>query len=200
MSEPIDVFFEFASPYSYLAAQRLPEIATRYGRPLRWRPIEIGKIWAAQDVLDAYMAVRRLKGRYVMRDAMRVAADQGVPFTPFRAFPDADLARLTVHHLNRIAPETAEAFVLSTWRKLFVESADISRPDVLVAGLPDACATQIAGARESAEAAADLSMANEAAVASGCFGVPWILVGDEAYFGQDRLDLIERSLAREDSK
>jgi|SRR5215510_4016182 len=72
----IDVFFEFASPYSYLAAQELPALAARHGRPLRWRPIELRKVWGAQGVLEAYAAVRRVKAGYIMRDATRLAADR----------------------------------------------------------------------------------------------------------------------------
>jgi 2-hydroxychromene-2-carboxylate isomerase len=56
MMPSIDVFFEFASPYSYLAAQELPALAARHGRPLRWRPIELAKVWSAQGVLEAYEA------------------------------------------------------------------------------------------------------------------------------------------------
>ena len=57
MIPSIDVFFEFSSPYSYLAAQELPALAARHGRPLRWRPIELAKVWGAQGVL------KRLRGR-----------------------------------------------------------------------------------------------------------------------------------------
>ena len=45
MLASIDVFFEFASPYSYLAAQELPALAARHDRLLRWRPIELAKVW-----------------------------------------------------------------------------------------------------------------------------------------------------------
>jgi hypothetical protein len=71
MVTPIDVFFEFGSPYSYLANQELPALAAHHGRQLRWRPIELAKVWAAQGVLEAYAAVRRVKLDYVRRDAAR---------------------------------------------------------------------------------------------------------------------------------
>jgi 2-hydroxychromene-2-carboxylate isomerase len=48
-------------------------LAARHDRLLRWRPIELAKVWEEQGVLEAYKAVRRAKGRYVMRDAARVA-------------------------------------------------------------------------------------------------------------------------------
>jgi len=131
MPASIDVFFEFASPYSYLAAQELPALAARHGRPLRWRPIELAKVWEEQGVLEAYKVVRRAKGRHVMRNAARVAADRGVSFVPFRSLPNATAARLVVHRLNRCTPAAAQPFLLKVWRKLFAEGADIGLSEVL---------------------------------------------------------------------
>jgi 2-hydroxychromene-2-carboxylate isomerase len=192
----IDVFFEFPSPYSYLAAQELPPLAARHGRPLRWRPIQLAKVWGAQGVLEAYAAVRRVKKDYIMRDAARVAADRNVSFVPFRSLPDATPARLAVHRLNRCAPEAAEPSVLETWRKLFAEGGEIGSIDVLTRGLDLRLHSEIQTAQGDTQAAEDLEIANRDAVASGCFGVPWIVADDEAYFGQDRLYLLDRRLTQ----
>jgi 2-hydroxychromene-2-carboxylate isomerase len=196
MTPTIDVFFEFASPYSYLAAQELPALAARHGRRPRWRPIELAKVWGTQGVLEAYAAVRRVKGRYIMRDAARVAADRNVSFVPFRSLPDATVARLAVHRLNRCAPEAAEPFVLATWRKLFAEGGEIGSVEALTRGLDPHLHSEIQSAQEDPQAAEDLEIANRDAVASGCFGVPWIVADEEAYFGQDRLYLLDRRLTQ----
>lgn len=196
MSDPIDVYFEFPSPYSYLAAQQLPAIAARHGRPLRWRPVDIAGIWSNLGVLEAYGAVRKVKVGYIMRDAARVARAAGVPLAPFRRLPDVRLARLATHRLNLEAPDATEPFVLTVWRKLFVEQADIGDPDVLRACAPPSCADLVGEAGGDAGALAALVDANAAALTSGCFGVPWIVVDGEAYFGQDRLDLVEAGLSR----
>jgi 2-hydroxychromene-2-carboxylate isomerase len=193
MIPSIDVFFEFASPYSYLAAQELPALAARHDRRLRWRPIQLAKVWETQGVLEAYAAVRRVKAGYVMRDAARVAADRGLPLVPFRSLPHATLARLVVHRLNRCAPAAAELFVLETWRKLFAEGAEIGSIDALARGL-DPLRSEVQSAQGDTQAEEDLENANRDAVASGCFGVPWIVAGDEAYFGQDRLYLLDALL------
>jgi 2-hydroxychromene-2-carboxylate isomerase len=192
----IDVFFEFASPYSYLAAQELPALAARHGRPLRWRPIELRKVWGAQGVLEAYAAVRRVKAGYIMRDATRLAADRDLCLIPFRSLPDATLARLVVHRLNRCAPAAAEPFVLETWRKLFAEGAEIGSIDALTRGLDPRLHPEIQSVQGDSQAAEDLEIANRDAVASGCFGVPWIIADDEPYFGQDRLYLLDRRLTQ----
>jgi 2-hydroxychromene-2-carboxylate isomerase len=196
MIDTIDVFFEFASPYSYLAAQELPALAARHGRPLQWRPIELAKVWAAQGVLEAYRAVRRVKAAYVMRDAARVAADRNLSFMPFRSLPDATLARLVVHRLNRCAPAAAEPFAREVWRKLFAEGADIGSTGVLTGCLDPHLHPEIESAQGNSQAAEDLEIANRDAVTSGCFGVPWIVADEEAYFGQDRLYLLDRRLTK----
>ena len=192
----IDVFFEFASPYSYLAAQELPALAARHGRPLHWRPIELAKVWGAQGVLEAYIAVRKVKGGYIMRDAARVAADRDVDFVPFRSLPNATRARLVVHRLNRCAPAAAQPFVLDVWRKLFAEGADIGSSEVLACCIDPHLHPEIELAQADSQAAEDLEIANRDAIALGCFGVPWIVSDGEAYFGQDRLYLLDRRLTQ----
>jgi len=198
MPDPIDVYFEFPSPYSYLAAQKLPALAARHGRTLRWRPVEIATVWSSLGVLEAYGAVRKVKGRYIAYDAARLAQAEGVPFVPVRRLPDVRLARLATHRLNLEAPEAAEAFVLAVWRQLFAEQGDISDAAVLTACAPPSAAHLIASAADDAGAQAALADANTAAQTAGCFGVPWIVVDGESYFGQDRLDLVEASLNARD--
>jgi 2-hydroxychromene-2-carboxylate isomerase len=196
MTPTIDVFFEFASPYSYLAAQELPALAAQHGRRLRWRPIELAKVWGARGVLEAYTAVRRVKRDYIIRDVARLAADRNVRFVLYRSLPDATVARLAVHRLNRCAPEAAEPFVLTTWHKLFAEGGEIGSIDALTRGLDPRLHGEIQSAQNDAQAAEDLEIANRDAVAAGCFGVPWIIADEEAYFGQDRLDLLDRRLTQ----
>lgn len=197
MLRPIEVFFEFASPYSYLAGPKLSQLAARYGRALRWRPVEIVEIWEAQGILEAQTAMRRAKVGYIMHDAARLADEQNTPFVPFRRLPDTALARLTAHRLNRAAPEAVETFAFATWRKLFAEGADVSRAETLAAGLPAWIGAHIEAAAADAQAASDLAAANAAAIASRCFGIPWVVADGETFFGQDRLGLLGRHLAQE---
>ena len=196
MAASIEVFFEFASPYSYLAAQELPALTARHGRALRWRPIQLAKVWGAQGVLEAYAAVRRVKAGYIMRDVARLAADRGVPFVPFDALPNATLARLVAHRLNRRAPDAVQPFVLGTWRALFADGADIGSVEVLKRALDPRLHPEIEAAQDDGQAAEDLETANRDALAAGCFGAPWIVADGEAYFGQDRLYLLDHRLAR----
>jgi 2-hydroxychromene-2-carboxylate isomerase len=78
VSSHIDFFYEFASPYSFIAAQRLPALAERVGRTIRWRPIELQKVWAAQGILEAYAVIRKAKRSYILTDVKRTADDFGI--------------------------------------------------------------------------------------------------------------------------
>ena len=194
MTKNIDVFFEFSSPYSYLAAQELPALARRYGRALRWRPIELAKVWEAQGLLEPYKAVRRVKVAYIWRDAARVAADRGIPLIRYPAPLDVTRARLATHRLNRRDSSLAEVFVLQAWRKLFAEGTEIGSVSSLTRGLDGALVSEIEAAGEDTEAAEALHNANQEAVSLSCFGVPWIVADGEVYWGQDRIYLLKQYL------
>ena len=194
MIKDIDVFFEFSSPYSYLAAQELPALAARHGRALHWRPIELSKVWEAQGVLEPYKAVRRVKVEYIWRDAARVAAERGIPLIRYRTSPEVTRARLATHRLNRVDSSLSEVFVLRTWHKMFAEGEDIRSVDSLTCGLAAPLVAEIEAAGEDTEAAEALNSANQDAVELRCFGVPWIVAGSEVYWGQDRIYLLKQYL------
>ena len=197
MPGEIQFFYEFASPYSFIAAKRLPALAARTGRIIRWRPIELQEVWAAQGILEAYAAIRKAKRNYIMADARRTAEDLGfrleVPSAPI----DATLARLAVHGLEAHAPGHGARLTLAVWQRLWGEGLGISTLDDLRQALPDGIGqTALTAAIEDPAAVESLRAANADAVASSCFGVPWLIADGAAYFGQDRLDMMERRLVR----
>lgn len=127
-----------------------------------------------------------------------MAADLGIAFVPLVIFPpDATLARLAVHGLEARRPGLGGVLTLALWRRFWGEGGDISTTaDLAAAALragldPDVvlAAAEDPGSRDRLDAA------NTEAIASGCFGVPWLVADGEAYFGQDRLDLMGRRLA-----
>ncbi len=197
MSGTIDFYYEFASPYSYIAAQRLPVLAASIGRRVRWRPVELRKIWEAQGVLDAYGAIRKVKRGYIQTDARRVAADLGIAFKVPAPFPpDATLARLAVHGLEARKSDPGGVLTLNLWQRLWGEGGSISTEEDLVAAKPDGLETsELLAAAADPRARDGLDAANSDAIALSCFGVPWLVADGDSYFGQDRLDLMQRRLA-----
>jgi 2-hydroxychromene-2-carboxylate isomerase len=193
----IDFFYEFASPYSFVAAQRLPALAERVGRTIRWRPIELQKVWAAQGILEAYGAIRKAKRSYILTDVKRTADDLGIALKPPSAPVDATLARLAVYGLEARIPGLGAKLSLKLWRRLWGEGLEISTIDDMLLALPDGTdRAMLQTATEAPEAFECLRSANADAVASSCFGVPWLIADGDTYFGQDRLEMLERRLVR----
>jgi 2-hydroxychromene-2-carboxylate isomerase len=197
MSGVIDLYYEFASPYSYIAAQRLPALATRLGLTVRWRPIELGKVWAEQGILDAYRKIQSVKRGYILADARRVAASLGVALTMPAAFPpDATLARLAVHGLEAREPGLGGVLTLNLWQRLWGQGVGISTREDFIATMPNGLdLDRLLAVADDPGSRERLDAANADAIASSCFGVPWLVADGEAYFGQDRLELMERRLA-----
>ncbi len=163
---------------------------------MRRRPIEIRKVWAAQGILDAYGSVRKVKRPYKLADARRVAADLWVTLVvPAVSPPDATLARLAVHGLESATPGLGGMLTLNLWQRLLGGGGSISTAEDLVTAAPDALeAGVLLAAAEAPSSREDLDTANADAVALSCFGIPLLMADGESYFGQDRLELMERRL------
>ena len=188
--EPIQFFFEFASPYSYIASLEIDKVATAAGRSVEWRPIELAAVWASHGVLEAYTAIRRLKRPYILRDAARCASLHGIALArPSSSATDTGLAKLAYWGLRHADAPLAKRFLQSVWHRYFCEG----RPIGALEDLADASAAIGLGALQIQSAAAwagarqAQDQSNSDAVRSGCFGVPWFIADGECFFGQDRL-------------
>ncbi|MDU9005230.1 2-hydroxychromene-2-carboxylate isomerase [Sedimentitalea todarodis] len=188
MSKPVvEFWFEFASTYSYLSAMRLPRMAEASGVTVHWRPFLLGPIFAAQGMSDSPFKIFPTKGAYMWRDIERLAARQGVPFRRLERFPQnglhaARIAQIALHRSEGIA------FCHNVYLAEFADGKDISDPETLAdcaarAGLP----TDILSNAKTPENKLALRHATEAAAERGVFGAPSFLVGDELFWGDDRL-------------
>jgi 2-hydroxychromene-2-carboxylate isomerase len=123
----IDFYFEFAPPYSYVAAKGIAAIAAKHDRAVRRLPVDISKIWRRHGVLDAYGSVRALKREFIRKDSRMVAASRGIAMaTHRRPLANAELARLAVHYLNARNCTDGAAFGMAAWDRFFEQGADIS--------------------------------------------------------------------------
>ena len=140
MTPAIDVFFEFASPYSYLAAQELPALAARHGRPLRWRPIELAKVWKRKGSRKPTRPCGGQRRGYIMRDAARVAADRGLTLVPFRSLPNTAAGASRCPPAEPMRARSGQNFVLEAWRNLFAEGRKSGRSTCSRAASTHVCA------------------------------------------------------------
>jgi 2-hydroxychromene-2-carboxylate isomerase len=188
----LDFWCELGSPYSYLAATRIDELAGAAGVEVRWRPFALGPIFAAVGWSTSPFVVYPDKGRYLWRDVEREAQALGVVMQRPSQFPRNSVLAARVALLG-VQRGWGPAFVRAALAANFADDRDIASPEViddLLAGLG------LPGGALRAEAEGPyrpaLRAATEHAVALRIFGAPTFMVGDEMFWGNDRL---ERALA-----
>lgn len=186
----IDFWYEFASTYSYPAAMRIARMATEAGVGLRWRPFLLGPIFGAQGWTDSPFNIYPVKGRYMWRDLERICADEGLPLAlpPYR-FPQNGLKAARIALALEPGGRIGD-FTRAVYSANFAEQTDISNDVVLatiLAGLGLDAAETVAAANGPDNKAA-LKAQTDEAMARGIFGAPSLTVGDELFWGNDRLE------------
>ncbi|MBF8647843.1 2-hydroxychromene-2-carboxylate isomerase [Pseudomonas pudica] len=195
MRNTVDFFFDLGSPASYLAWTQLPDLCARQGATLRYRPMLLGGVFQATG--NASPVMIPAKGRYMFTDLARFAARYGVPLEWPPGFPinTLTLMRGAVGTQLR-SPERFEALLAVLFNGLFAQRRNLGDSaildDTLRQGGFDPQAFRALAADDEVKAA--LRLATEEAVERGVFGAPTCFVGDEMFFGQDRLDFVEEAL------
>jgi 2-hydroxychromene-2-carboxylate isomerase len=196
MTAHLDFYFDFSSPYGYLAAERIDDLAARYGRSVLWHPVLLGVIFQRTGAVPLTEAP--LKGDYSRRDFARSARFLGLPFRMPSRFPlPTQAAARAFYWLWDQDPEQARAFGRALYRALFVDDRDISAPDTVLdlARAEGLDAPALEAALAGPELKARLKAEVEAALARGVCGSPFIVVDGEPFLGADRLPQLERWLA-----
>jgi 2-hydroxychromene-2-carboxylate isomerase len=196
MTSPIDFYFDFSSPYGYIAGERINALAAKHGREARWRPFLLGV--AFKTTGGAPLPSIPLKGAYHLRDMIRTAKYYGVPYRHPAVFPISSVPPCRAFYwLEAKDPARAKALGKALYRAYFVDDVDISSADNTVA----VCAKFGLNADEvragiNDQAVKDRTRAEvEKAIAAGAFGSPYIVVDGEPFWGSDRLEQIDKWLA-----
>ena len=196
MADPIDFYFDFSSPYGYLASTRIDALAARHGRAVVWRPFLLGV--AFKTTGQAPAVEPPLRGPYHRHDFARSARLLGVPFKMPAVFPFAALAASRAYYwLVDRDPDQARALARAIYHAAFGEGRDVTSPETiaeLAAPLGVDPSALLAALGEPA-VKDRLRRETEAALARGVFGSPFIVVDGEPFWGHDRLDQVERWLA-----
>lgn len=188
MAARIELFFFIGSTYSYLSVARADAVAARAGIELIWRPFSERTLMREQDNIP--FATQPLKMRYMWRDIERRAARFGVPFRGIAPYP-IDAGELANHVATLAAHEGwCREFTQAAYRSWFLELRDPGTPEALQQILRtlgrDAPAC-LARADEDA-ARSEYLAATERARQLGIFGSPTFVVGQEIFWGDDRLE------------
>jgi 2-hydroxychromene-2-carboxylate isomerase len=192
MPEPIDFYFEFASPYGYLASTQIDALAARYGRTVAWHPIMLGA--AFKETGARPLMQTPLKGPYLLHDVPRFARLLGVPLTLPPVMPMNSLAasRACVW-VGEDSPDRAISLAKALLYAHWGEGRDLSAPEAVAE-----VAAGLGIARDDLLVAlADLRIKDrlkeqtQAAIERGVFGSPFMFVDGEPFWGADRLPQIE---------
>ena len=195
MSDSLDFYFDFSSPYGYLASERIDGIAAKHGRGVTWRPMLLGAVF--QKIGGSPLVNQPMKGPYSQHDMLRSARLHGITFNVPDNFPVNSIAACRAYYwLADGDAAKAHDFAQALYRGYFVENRDLSQPETVVA------AAQALGMDGDALVAAVQDQAikdrlraeNDAALDRGVFGSPTVFVGDEMFWGHDRLEMIDRWL------
>ena len=192
----LDFYFEFASPYGYLASLRIDAIAAAHEREVTWRPIMLG---AALKLTGGGPNMSLpLKGPYLLRDAPRCARMLDAPFKLPPVMPANSLAASRAFWwLDAQDHDMAKGFAQALYHAHWGEGRDISMAGQVAEiaaplGVEPAALT---AATQDPAVKARLKEETERSLERGVFGSPFVFVDDEPFWGADRIDQIERWLA-----
>ncbi|WP_457280391.1 DsbA family protein [Polaromonas sp. P5_D5] len=200
----IEFFFDCSSPWTYIAFRNIQPLAAELGEAIRWRPVLVGGIFNSvnKGIYAAREDMNSPKNRYTLKDVQDNARQAGLKISfPPQVFPVnsvkamrgclwiAQDATAELHYLE---------FVEATFAAYFTREEDISQDEVLAAicrqtGInAEAFLTGIA----QPDIKEQLKANTDEAIRRGAFGSPTFFVGDDMYFGNDRLALVRSAVLR----
>ncbi|MGH8633337.1 MAG: 2-hydroxychromene-2-carboxylate isomerase [Burkholderiales bacterium] len=195
MANSIDFYFDFSSPYGYLASTRIDELAAKHGRSVVWRPHLLGAVFKVTGQQPLTMIP--LKGSYIERDLARCARLLNVPFKLPTKFPiGATAPSRAFYWVGERDTALAKMLARALYHAYFAEDRDISSPEVTanVAARLGVDPAELAQALNDPAVKERLRVEVDAAIARGVFGSPYIVVDGEPFWGSDRLDQVEKWL------
>ncbi|WP_321909853.1 2-hydroxychromene-2-carboxylate isomerase [Paraburkholderia sp. J11-2] len=195
MVKTVEFYFDFGSPASYLAWTQLPAIAAQSGAELVYKPVLLGGIHKATN--NASPAAIPAKGAWMQIDLARFARRYGVQYTHNPHFPINTLMLMRAATGAQTHDEPLfQRYVSTVFRAMWEHPrnmADLPTVHAVLEGA-DLDSARLFQFAEDPAVKERLKRETEAAVARGLFGAPTMFVGDEMFFGQDRLDFVKEAL------
>ena len=191
----VEFYFDFGSPAAYLAYTQLPHVCADTGATLVWKPMLLGGVFQATG--NRSPAEIPAKRPYMNTDLKRFADRYGVPFMHNPHFPINTLLLMRgATGLQMHQPARFADYVAAMYRAMWVDGRDMNDAATVGAVLQaagfDPGAVLALAARQDVKD--QLKAATQEAVARGVFGAPTMFVGDQMFWGQDRLDFVRESL------
>lgn len=185
----LEFWFDFGSNYSYLSVLRIRAAAHAAGVQVAWRPFLLGPVFQSLGWSTSPFLLQKEKGAYVWQDMARLCRKYGLPWRQPATFPRASLLPARVAMYGAGAP-WLEEFCVRVMQRNFADDLDIDGEQGVAAVLKELgldSAPILAGARSEACKLA-LRARTEQARTRGVFGAPTFFVGQEMYWGNDRME------------
>ncbi|MEJ8811776.1 2-hydroxychromene-2-carboxylate isomerase [Variovorax ureilyticus] len=195
MTKPVEFYFDFGSPASYLAYTQLPRLCAEAGAELVWKPMLLGGVFQATG--NHSPATIPAKGPYMMKDLARFARRYGVPFQFNPHFPINTLLLMRgAVGMQMHEPARFAAYVDAIYRAMWVQPRNLNDPATVGAVLQEAGfdAAKMLALANAQDVKDRLKAATQEAVERGVFGAPTMFVGQQMFWGQDRLDFVREAL------
>ncbi len=195
MSAKLELFFDYGSPYSYMADTQLPGLVERTGCELVYRPMLLGGVFKATGNQSPAFETVEAKRNYGGVEMQRFVAHYGCPFQFNPHFPINTLPLMRACHAA-LRQGVFEAFHRAVFPAFWAKGENLG-DEAVFAGVLEAAgldAKAIIQAASEPEVKDALRQTTEEAVARGAFGAPTFFVGDEMFFGADRLAFVEQAL------
>lgn len=198
MTKTVEFYFDLGSPTTYLAHTQLAKICADTQSELTYIPMLLGGVFKATG--NASPAVIPAKGRYMFQDLDRFAKRYGVQLRFNPHFPINTLILMrAVTGMQMHQPQRFAEFVDCLFRALWVEGRNLNDPQTVAAVLTENGfdPQEIMALTNDESVKAALKENTEAAIKRGVFGAPSMFIGDQLFFGQDRLDFVEEALRQD---
>ncbi|MHB2061490.1 2-hydroxychromene-2-carboxylate isomerase [Pseudomonas monsensis] len=195
MRKTVEFYFDLGSPATYLAYTQLPKLCAETDSELIYIPMLLGGVFKATG--NASPAMIPAKGRYMFQDLDRYAKRYGVPLTFNPHFPINTLLLMrAVTGIQMRQPERFHAFIDCLFNALWVEGRPLDEPATVAALLSEHGfdPAEVLALTNDETVKAALKKNTETAVKRGVFGAPSMFIGNQMFFGQDRLDFVEQAL------
>jgi len=194
-TKTVDFYYDFGSPAAWLAATQLPKLAADTGATVAMKPMLLGGVF--QSTGNRPPISVPLKGTYLFRDLARFARRYGVPLVMNPHFPinTITLMRADVGLAMR-ADQRLPQFRDAMFRAIWVDQQNMNDPATVGAVLARAGfdPVEMLAIASNPAVKEELKVLTQAAVDRGIFGAPTFFVGDEMFWGQDRLDFVCEAL------
>ncbi len=191
----VEFFFDVGSPTAYLAWTQLPGIAKEADANIVWRPMLLGGVFKATG--NQSPVTVPAKGQWMNGDIARWAQRYLVPFQFNPHFPVNTLALMRgATGIQMRQPERLNDYLKAVFKAMWAKPVNMGDPEVMATTLAAAGfdATAFVALINDPEVKAQLVATTEEAVRRGVFGAPSFFVGDELFFGQDRLGFVREAL------